>query len=351
MLIEIRQHSSAKAGGQQVTENATTAGIADILGAGAFAYRSVENWASIPGEIKLGDVAGIAIDTKNNVYLFNRGEHPVVVLDRTGAFRTSWGQGLFTNAHGAHIGSDQCIYLTDNGNHTVRKFDLDGKLLLSLGEADKPAPFMSGTPFCGCTHTALSPAGDIYVSDGYGNAAVHKYNPAGRLLFSWGKPGTGPGEFNLPHNICCDSDGWVYVADRENHRVQVFDGNGRYETQINNMHRPSGLAITPGKCPCCIVGELIPYQSVNHATPNLGARVSILDQGSNVVYRIDRGLGPGTEPGQFISPHSIALDSRGDMYIGEVVDADWIAVFPDSPKPQKVRRFQKLERCAMHPVA
>jgi sugar lactone lactonase YvrE len=317
-----------------------------VLGADAFAYCALESWGSLPTEIELGDVAGIAIDAKDRVYLFNRGQHPVVVLDRNGAFRTSWGHGLFSNAHGAHIGPDQCIYLTDNGNHTVRKFDLNGKVQLSLGEVGKPAPFMSGQPFCRCTHTALSPNGDIYVSDGYGNAAIHKYDPAGRLLLSWGKPGTGPGEFNLPHNICCDSDGWVYVADRENHRVQVFDGNGRYEKQINNMHRPSGLAITPGKCPCCIVGELNAYQSVNRSTPNLGARISILDQLGNVVARIDRGMGAGTEPGQFISPHSIALDSHGDMYVGEVVAADWLAVFPDRPQPHKARRLQKLERCA-----
>jgi DNA-binding beta-propeller fold protein YncE len=323
-------------------ENVPTTGPADVPDAHALAYRAVENWPSIPPEIELGDVAGIAIDEKDQVYLFNRGEHPVVVLDSAGAFRASWGHGLFTNAHGAYIGPDQCIYLTDNGNHTVRKFDLSGRLLLSLGEPNKPAPFMSGRPFCRCTHTALSPHGDIYVSDGYDNAAVHKYDPAGRLLLSWGKPGTGPGEFNLPHNICCDPDGWVYVADRENHRVQVFDRNGRYETQINNMHRPSGLAITPGKCPCCVVGELISYQTVNRLTPNLGARVSIIDQQSNVITRIDRGIGPGIEPGQFISPHSIALDSKGDIYVGEVVDADWLAVFPDRPKPPKTRRVQKF---------
>ncbi len=83
---------------------------------------------------------------------------------------------------------------------------------------------MSNEPFHRCTHTALSPEGDVYVADGYGNAAVHKFAPDGRLLFSWGGPGSDPGEFNIVHNITCDADGWVYVADRENHRVQVFDG-------------------------------------------------------------------------------------------------------------------------------
>src|SRR5262249_44624302 len=90
-------------------------------------------------------------------------------------------------------------------------------------------------------HTPNSPAGELYVSDGYGNSRVHKYAPNGKLLLSWGGPGTDPGEFNIAHNISCDADGWVYVADRENHRVQVFDGNGKYETQWNNLHRPCGL--------------------------------------------------------------------------------------------------------------
>ena len=321
------------------------AASAVVMGSAPYSFRPLENWGQLPPDIELKDVAGIAIDAKDHVYLFNRGEHPIVVLDRHGQFKTSWGHGLFVNAHGAHIGADQCIYLTDNGNHTVRKFSLDGQLLLSIGNEGKPAPFMSGEPFCRCTHTALAPNGDIYVSDGYGNAAVHKYDPNGRHLLSWGQPGSGPGEFNLPHNICCDAEGWVYVADRENHRVQIFDGNGRYQSQINNMHRPSGLAIVQGKCPCCIVGELKPYQPVNRLTPNLGARISFVDHKSQLLSRLDRGMGAGSGAGQFISPHSIALDSHGDLYVGEVVQADWAAVFPETVMPDKPRRFQKFESC------
>ncbi|QCI63087.1 peptidyl-alpha-hydroxyglycine alpha-amidating lyase family protein [Phreatobacter stygius] len=320
--------------------------MGEIFGTGGLSFAAQADWARLPDEIRLGDVAGIAIDRRDRVYLFNRGDHPVVVLDRQGSLVDSWGQDIFSNAHGAHIGADDCLYLTDNGDHTLRKFSLDGKLLLTIGEPKRPAPFMSGRPFCRCTHSALSPKGEIYVSDGYGNAAIHKFAPDGRHLLSWGQPGSGPGEFNLPHNICCDADGWVYVADRENHRVQVFDGNGRYETQINNMHRPSGLAITTGPCPHCIVGELAPYQPVNRLTPNLGPRVSILDQSGKLVSRLDRGAGAGLEPGQFVSPHSIALDSLGDLYVGEVAATDWLAVFPDQPKPPALRRFQKFARVA-----
>ena len=134
------------------------------------------------------------------------------------------------------------------------------------------------------------------------------------------------------------------MADRENSRVQVFDVNGRYETQINNMHRPSGLAITSGTCPDCIVGELASYLEVNQDFPNLGPFVSVVDQQSNLVSRIDTGDGPGLEPGQFISPHSIAFDSVGDLYVGDVVDADWGKVKRDSEKPAQPRRFQKFKR-------
>ncbi len=191
----------------------------------------------------------MGVDRRDRVYLFHRGLHPLCVFDRDGNFVTSWGDGVFRRAHGVHMGPDDTIYLTDEGDHTVRKCTLDGKVLLTIGIPDAPAAFMSGEPFRRCTHTALSPAGEIYVSDGYGNARIHKYAPDGKRLMSWGEPGAGPGQFNLPHNIACDADGWVYVADRENHRIQVFDGSGRFETQWHDLHRPSGMFMPAGKCP------------------------------------------------------------------------------------------------------
>jgi len=314
------------------------------LGQGKYQFTPETDWAKLPEEVVLGDVAGIAVDEHDRVYLFNRGDHPIVVLDRSGNFLTSWGHGQFVNPHGAHIGADQCLYLTDNGSHTVQKFTLEGRLMMTIGEPGKPAEFMSGRPFCRCTHTALAPNGDVYVSDGYGNACVHKFAPDGKHLFSWGKPGVAPGEFNLPHNICCDVDGWVYVADRENSRIQVFDADGRFETQINNMHRPSGMALTPGTCPDCVIGEMAPYMPVNRNFPNIGPRVSVLDRQGNALSRIQSQPGAGVAPGQFASPHSIALDSRGDMYVGDVIATDWKSLFLDQERPDRLRRFQKLSR-------
>ena len=202
-----------------------------IVGEGDYRYEVIENWGTLPDGWHYGEVAAVGVDSKDNVYVFARSEHPMMVFDREGNFLRSWGEGLFRRPHGVHLAPDDTIYCTDDGDHTVRRLTLEGTLLLEIGVPGEPAPMYGGDPFNRCTHTALSPEGDIYVADGYGNARVHKYSPDGKLLFSWGEPGTDPGKFNIVHNICCDADGWVYVADRENHRVQVFDGNGKYETQ------------------------------------------------------------------------------------------------------------------------
>jgi DNA-binding beta-propeller fold protein YncE len=268
----------------------------------------------------------------------------MVVLDRDGNFLSSWGEGIFRRPHGTHMGHDDTIYCTDDGDHTVRKCTLDGRVLLTIGIPGRPAPFMSGIPFHRCTHTALSPRGDIYVSDGYGNARIHKYSPDGRLLMSWGEPGTDPGQFNLPHNICCDADGWVYVADRENHRIQVFDRDGKFETQWHNMHRPSALYLTPGKCPICYLGEIGPYLSSNRGTPNLGPRLSILTHEGKLITRLGKVPSAGTAPGQFLSPHGITVDSLGDIYVGEVAVTAWPSLFPNQPIPVPLRSLQKFEK-------
>ena len=217
-----------------------------ILGSGEHRYRVNADWARLPDGWEFRDVAAVAVDSKDQVYVFNRGEHPMMVFDRDGHFLRSWGEGLFPRAHGTHFAPDGTLYLTDDGDHTVRQCTLDGKVLMTLGIPGQPSPYMSQEPFHRCTHTALSPSGEIYVSDGYGNARIHKFSPDGKLLTSWGSPGSNPGEFNIPHNICCDADGWVYVADRESHRVQVFDGNGRYETNNATQTNRPGSEVLAG---------------------------------------------------------------------------------------------------------
>ena len=318
--------------------------MAVILGSGEHRYRVVEDWAKLPDGWEFRDVAAVAVDGRDRVYVFNRGEHPMIVFDREGNFLRSWGEGAYPRAHGIHIGPDETLYLTDDGSHTVRRCTLEGKVLMTLGVPGTPAPFMSNEPFHRCTHTALSPDGHLFVSDGYGNACVHKYSPDGKLVKTWGESGSGPGQFNIVHNITADDDGWIYVADRENHRVQVFDTEGRYETQWNNLHRPCGLFMPRGSCPHCFIGELGPGMAVNRNAPNLGPRLSIVTHEGDLVARLGGEEGAGEEPGKFLAPHGLTVDSRGDIYVGEVSYTGWPSIYGDRERPRLLRSLQKLEK-------
>ena len=311
------------------------------VGTGTYVYEVAEGWGELPDGWSFKEVAAVGVDSKDRVYVFNRGEHPMIVFDREGRFLQSWGEGVFPRAHGVTIGPDDSIYCTDDDDHTVRKCTPDGKVLLTLGISGKPSPFMSGHPFNRCTHVALDPhTNEIYVSDGYANARVHKYSPDGKPLFSWGESGTGPGQFNIPHNICTDRDGYVYVADRENHRIQVFDPKGRFETQWVNMARPCGLYIDDGPDQLCYVGELGVAMATNEGARGLGPRVSVMNLKGEVLARLG-DVGAGETPGQFIAPHGVTIDSRGDIYVGEV---SWTVAGRLLDPPREIRSLQKFVR-------
>jgi DNA-binding beta-propeller fold protein YncE len=317
--------------------------MAERLGTGEWSFEVEENWAKIPDEIVLGDCAAVGVDSKDNVYAFNRGDHPIAVFDNAGNLLRTWGEGVFTRPHGVHMAPDDTIWLTDDGDHSVRRCTLDGRVLLTIGIPGKPSPFMSGEPFHRCTHTALSPQCDhLYISDGYGNASIHKFTVDGRLLSSWGEPGTDPGQFNIPHNICCDPEGWLYVADRENHRVQVFDGNGKWQTQWNYLHRPNGMCLGHGHNPLCYIGEGGPSGEINRDWPNIGPRVSIHTLRGERLAQLGKPRG-GILPGQFTSPHGIAVDSKGNIYVGELSGRSW-SRFSKEPTPQKRRVIHRLKR-------
>ena len=310
------------------------------LGTAEYTFEVAEGWGKLPDGWSFKEAAAVGVDSKDNVYVFNRGEHPVIIFDREGNFLSSWGEGVFPRAHGVTMGPDDTIFLTDDGDHTMRHCTLDGKVLMTLGISGKPAPFMSGDPFNRCTHLAIDPSnGDFFISDGYGNARVHKYSPDGKLLLSWGESGTGPGQFNIAHNIATDKDGWVYVADRENQRMQVFDRNGKFETQWINMAKPCGLFIDQSS-ELVYVGELGVAIGPNSQAYGLGPRVSIMDTEGNTLARL--GDGPeGINPGQFTAPHGVCVDSHGDIYVGEVA---WTHSRRYANPPDEIRSLQKLVR-------
>src|SRR6266581_742726 len=201
-------------------------------------YEVVEGWEQLPSGYVHRDVAGVATDSEDRVYLICRGDHPIIVYDANGKFLRSWGQGEFTyRTHGITVGPDEMLYCTDDGNHTVRKFTPDGKLLMAMGTMNKP----SDTGYDGKNTGTVRPTGDLYVSDGYGNCRVHQYSPHGELKRSWGIPGGGPGEFFLPHGISVAADGRVFVCDRENDRIQIFSPDGEYLSEWTDTRRPTHL--------------------------------------------------------------------------------------------------------------
>ena len=287
------------------------------LGSGSFKYEALDGWESLPEGVRLVEVPGVAVDSHDNVFVLTRNkDHPVIVLSRDGGFLRSFGQGIFSErTHGILIGPDGSVFCADDGNHTITKFTPEGELLMTLGTPGEPSTAWGGLPFNRPTHAAISPvSGSIYVSDGYGNSRIHKFTPDGRLVLSWGEPGIDAGQFIRPHNVAVDDEDRVYVADRECHRVQVFDSDGKFLTMWNNIHRPDGMSLGPDGN--IYIGELNGIPGVDDA-PGLGHRVSILSRQGELLARFGEP-DEGEEPGKFIAPHGIAVDSHGDIYVGEV---------------------------------
>jgi DNA-binding beta-propeller fold protein YncE len=297
-----------------------------------FGYRANDRWAQLPAGWSWGEVVGVAADSRDRVYVFSRGEHPVTVFDRDGAFLASWGEGLFTRPHGLFIGPDDSVYCTDDCGHTVRKFTPDGRLLLTLGTSGRPSDtgatsmdfrtiVRAGPPFHYPTNLALSPSGEMYVSDGYGNARVHTFAPDGRFLFSWGAPGGGPGQFHLPHGIAVDSQGIVYVADRENSRIQRFAPDGAYLSEWTDVARPCQVFIDRAGdvyvAELGFIAGMWPGTTAPGPDPP-GGRLSVFDRRGELLARWGGGRNP-CAPGDFFAPHGICVDSHGDIYVGEVV--------------------------------
>jgi DNA-binding beta-propeller fold protein YncE len=319
-----------------------------VIGGAGFEYDASErNFGELPDGWGYREAAGVAVDARDNVYVYNRAEHPVIVYDKNGKFLRSWGEGVFGNPHGIATGPGETIFCIDAGDHTVRKFSQDGKLLMTIGTANKPAGRLSGEPFRNPTHVAVDWAtGEFYVSDGYSNASVHKYDPDGNHLLSWGQSGTGPGEFNTVHNVATDKDGLVYIADRENHRVQVFTSDGRYITQWGNLAMASCIDIERTGDEIVYVGEFFagirenPAGMGNWTGKRLGPRVTIMDKGGNILTRVG-DMPIGEAAGQFIAPHGIAVDSRGDVYVAEV---SYSVLGGNLEPPREVKTIQKLVR-------
>jgi DNA-binding beta-propeller fold protein YncE len=315
-------------------------------GEGKYTYELADWQAKFPGGWQPMEVNSLAIDSQDRLYAFNTGEYPVTVFDRDGNLINTWGEDLFKHSHGARI-IDNVIYWADDFNHTVNKSTLDGKLLMTLGNKDKPSDtgfswvdekgqrldFMvalrsvkrSGPPFNGPTSVALSASGEIFVSDGYGNARIHKFTPDGKLLVSWGEPGEAKNQFIVPHSVAIDEKGRVLVADRHNNRIQIFDDQGKYLTEWGGLNLPTSIFID--KEQTVYIAELMPRLSIFSLDGKL------LAQWGNE--------GRTKEDPLFVALHSVVVDSQGSIYVAEVM-----GIFRDNPflATRKTRMIQKFTR-------
>jgi DNA-binding beta-propeller fold protein YncE len=281
-----------------------------VVGAGKHTYEVDEEWAQLPEGVDVL-AASVTVDANDNVYCFSRvKEHPVVVFDRDGNFLRSWGAGLFAFPHTIRADKDDNLWLVDRDHAQMMLFTTEGKLLRTIGtkgfRSDTGVPpddFRSdayqkvthgGSPFNLPTDIDVAPSGDMFVTDGYGNARVHKFGADGMLVKSWGEPGTAPGQFRLPHGVWIDRRGRVLVADRENDRVQIFDQNGRL------------LTVWPTK----LIGPAVFYvdeEDVVYIVEHNAGMVSVLTlDGERLAHWGDPA---------FRSCHGIWGDSRGDLYV------------------------------------
>lgn len=304
-----------------------------ILKGGGFKFDVVEGWGKLPEGLRFGsNIPGVATDSQDRVYVFNRSEHPVVVFESDGRFLGTWGENVFLHPHGITITPDDIVWCADDNDHTVRKFTLEGTLLQTLGTSNQPSdsgyvpnPTHSlesikrgAGPFNRPTKVAEASSGEIYITDGYGNARVHRFTAEGELIQSWGEPGEGPGQFNLPHSVWVHTDGRVFVCDRENSRVQIFSPTGNYLDVWNMAGRPQELAIDKDNHvfisarfwmagECTLAGKVMTESAPSH--------ICICDLEGNLLAKW--GAMNYGEMDSFVSAHGMCIDSQGNWYVVE----------------------------------
>lgn len=274
-------------------------------------YRVVENWPQLPADFTPGAAMGVAVDQAGAIWFYNRGSHPVIQLDKNGKVLQAWKEDVkksnhATSAHGMRIGPDGGLWLVGRETNTVRKFSPDGRALIVIGgfsgrTGNNDARYAFNRP----TAPAFDSKGNVYVADGYGNTRVVKYSPAGAYITHWGGKGTADGQFNLVHDVTVDSKDRIYVADRGNKRVQVFDVKGAFLAKWENIGVPWGLTYDA-------------RENVIFMCDGDNGRVSKL----NLEGKLLGALGSdGEAPGQFHQAHAIAVDAEGSIYVGETVNA------------------------------
>ena len=307
-------------------------------GAERFLFEAQTDWHRLPEGMRLIEVPSVSVAPDGTVYLFPRNvANPIVVLSPAGEFLRTWGAGRLTGrAHAVLAAHDGYIYCVEDDANRVTKWTPTGELVVTIATT---APRYSGRPFNRPTDIVVGGDGRIFISDGYGNARIHRYSASGAFERSWGGPGIEPGQFLIPHNIGIDGER-LYVADREAHRVQVFDLDGTLLDIWNNkVHRPCALTVGPDHN--IYIGEVPPMELLEGAE-GVGHCVSVWDPDGNLLTRYGDPR-EGEAPGQFIAPHGIAVNSQGDVFVGET---SYQARGRKMDPPRELKSFTRLRRVA-----
>ena len=262
-----------------------------VMGVGSFVYDVHRPWGVLPSGWTLGLVSHVAVDSRDRVYFYQRKDPPMLVFDRDGNFLTGWGEGRLRDAHGIYVGPDDHLYVCNRDEHEVLKLTPDGRIVFTLGQRGRPS---LRAPFNHPADVAVAPNGEIYVADGYGNSAIHRFSPDGKHMGSWGAAGAGRGQFTTPHGIWVDARERVLVADRENNRVQLFSPEGDVYGEWGDLYHPMDIYVD--------------RDGVTYVTDQI-PRITMYAPEGRVLAR-GRPVAQGA--------HGVWGDSRGNLYCAEV---------------------------------
>jgi sugar lactone lactonase YvrE len=272
-------------------------------------YVPVPDMFVLPEGMNFGPCSSVAVNSKGNILVFNRGAHALMEFDASGKYLRSLAEGVFTLPHGMRIDAEDNIWATDIGSHIVVKMDPRGRILMVLGvrgSAGEWHAYGHLRLFHEPNDLAFGPKGEIYVTQGHGKgeSRVLKFDANGEFISTWGGEGTGPGEFNVPHSIVCDADGKLYIADRSNQRLQIFDGDGTFLREISHPGTPCGLCLCHDR------------RHIMMAHGHCG-RIMKLDPDCRVLGATG---GQGKGPNQYGEAHYLALDAREDIYVADTLN-------------------------------
>jgi DNA-binding beta-propeller fold protein YncE len=287
-------------------------------------YRVLPDFFQFPSDTIPGESSAVALNSKGHIFLFRRAKPMLCEFDEHGKFIRSLAEGAFDHPHGLRIDKDDNIWTTDDGSHLVLKLSPSGQVLLVLGRKDwgAEADWLFGRP----TDIAFGHNGEIYVSDGYSNSRVIEFNRDGDFIRAWGTYGTGSGQFIISHSVVVDDQGLVYVADRENKRIQIFDAEGKFLKEWTGIGYPYGLFLAPD----------------HHIWMADGGynRIVELDQNGKILGALGS---PGHRPGQFGWAHYLAIGPDGKLYVADTLN--WrFQVFEPVPASGKMAEYVPTAR-------